>query len=118
MATPKFSDIQNILDAIAALNGQLSSSPHGAFWRQQGDYAQQYKLFTTGPVPGVPGAQIMNQQAPLQSDFYQMLITSQMPMGGPYITDANQTWDVNGTTMNGQQIQTALQDWLNNGYPQ
>lgn len=125
---PKFSDIQKILDAIAANDTQnpISNAPHNTdsgatFWEQTGDYAQDYSLFTTGTVPNF-GDPIMDQKTPLQSLFYQMLMGtgpgSQMPLGGPYITDAGYTANVGGNTMTGQEIIAALQAWLNNGFPQ
>lgn len=42
---------------------------------------------------------------------------SQMPAGGPYVTDAVYQTDVNGVTMNGQEIQQALAEWLTDGFP-
>jgi hypothetical protein len=130
MATPspKFADIQNILDAIAANDTQnpLSNAPHNTdsgapFWRQTGNAASDYKAFTTGSVPNF-GDPIMDTSTPLQSLFYQMLMGtgpgSQMPLGGPYITDTGYTANVNGNTMTGQEIIAAIQGWLNNGFPQ
>jgi hypothetical protein len=117
----KFKDVQAYLDAIAAKNGAIDGSPHGAFW--QVDYA----TFTTGNVPGVvPSVSIMNQQAPLQSPFFVILTNSngwqgnpQMPDGGPYITDAGyQVTLADGTQLTGQQIIDNLTEWLNNGFPQ
>ena len=135
MAT-KFSDVQNILDAVLAkstwaqgLTPPLNPQPHGAFWRQTGDYGQDYTLFTTGNVPNV-GIPIMNTAAgqELQSNFYVILTNPnglesegipQMPagQGGPYITDKGYQVEVNGTKMTGQQIQQALSDWLTGGFP-
>jgi len=132
----KFSDVQNMLDAVLAksawASGQtppLNPPTHGAFWRQTGNYDQDYTLFTTGNVPNV-GLPIMNTTAgqELQSNFYVILINpnglvnagiQQMPggPGGPYITDAGYQVVVNGTTMTGQQIQQALSDWLTGGFP-
>jgi hypothetical protein len=126
--TPKFADIQNILDAIAAAdNGNpLSGAPHNTdsgspFWRQTGNPQSDYTAFTTGDVPNF-GDPIMDTSSPLNSIFYQMLMGTgpgpQMPLGGPYITDAGYSVSVNGTNMTGQQIITAIQTWLNNGFPQ
>jgi hypothetical protein len=135
MAT-KFSDVQNILDAVLAnstwaqgMQPPLNPSPHGTFWRQTGDYGNDYTLFTTGTVPSV-GIPIMNttKGQELQSNFYVILtnpdgLTSegipQMPggQGGPYITDSGYQVEVNGTKMTGQQIQQALSDWLTGGFP-
>ena len=126
--TPKFADIQNMLDAIAANDTQnpLSNAPHNTdsgapFWRQTGDPNSDYKAFTTGGVPNF-GDPIMDTSSPLQSLFYQMLMGtgpgSQMPLGGPYITDTGYTANVNGNTMTGQEIIAAIQAWLNNGFPQ
>jgi hypothetical protein len=128
ISNPKFSDIQNILDAIAANDTQnpLSTAPHNTdsgapFWRQTGTYAQDYNLFTTGTVPNF-GDPIMDSTTPLQSLFYQMLMGTgpgpQMPLGGPYITDAGYTANVDGTSMSGQDINNTLQSWLTNGFPQ
>lgn len=132
MAT-KFSDVQNILDAVLAksnwaqgMQPPLNPRPHGVFWRQTGNYDQDYTLFTTGNVPNV-GIPIMNTAAgqELQSNFYVILTNSdgvdgipQMPggPGGPYITDAGYKVNVKGTTMTGQQIQQALSGWLTGGF--
>jgi hypothetical protein len=135
MAT-KFSDVQNILDAVLAKSTwaqstqpPLNPQPHGPFWRQTGNYDQDYALFTTGNVPNV-GIPIMNTSAgqELQSNFYVILTNPnglqnegipQMPggPGGPFITDSGYQVDVNGTTMTGQQIQQALSGWLTGGFP-
>ena len=133
----KFSDIQNILDAILAKSTwaqgkqpPLKPPPHGAFWRQTGNYDQDYTAFTTGNVPHV-GIPIMNTTAgqELQSNFFVILTDpngledeaiSQMPggvPGGPFITDQGYELSVNGTTMTGQQIQQVLSDWLTNQFP-
>jgi hypothetical protein len=130
----KFSDVQNILDAILAnsdwAQGQpmpLHPPPHSAFWRQTGDYDVDYKRFTTGNVPNV-GVPIMNRAAgkELTSNFYVILTDpyglrnedlEQMPAGGPCITDPGYQVKVNGTTMTGQQIKDALAAWLTNGFP-
>jgi hypothetical protein len=128
ITNPKFADIQNMLDAIAAndTSNPISNAPHNTpsnapFWRQTGDASSDYKAFTTGPVPNF-GDPIMDTTTPLQSLFYQMLMGtgpgSQMPLGGPYITDAGYTASVSGNTMTGQEIIAALQAWLNNGFPQ
>ena len=99
MAT-KFSDVQNILDAVLAKSawaqGQqppLNPQPHGAFWRRTGDYDLDYAEFTTGNVPMV-GRPIMKKDPrnELQSIFYVILTDPnglpsegmpQMPSGGP-----------------------------------
>jgi|SRR5882724_1284056 len=132
-----YADIQNILDAVLANStyaqqnppiSQNPPQPHLVFWRQTGNYANDYNLFTTGPVPNV-GLPIMNT-APgqeLQSNFYVILTNPnglqqqgipQMPDGGPYITDAGYSITVGGNNMSGQQIINALQSWLTNGFPQ
>ncbi|SIO67393.1 hypothetical protein SAMN05444166_8353 [Singulisphaera sp. GP187] len=131
-----FADVQNLLDAILAkstwaqgAHPPLHPQPHGAFWRQTGDYDQDYSLFTTGEVPNV-GIPIMNTSVGqgLQSNFYVILTNPngladdgipQMPggPGGPYLTDSGYEADVAGTTMTGQQIQEALASWLTNGFP-
>jgi hypothetical protein len=129
-----FANVQSMLDAILAKSqwaqGQsppLKPQPHGVFWRQTGNYDQDYSLFTTGDVPNV-GLPIMNttQGQGLTSNFYVILTNPngvqgipQMPggPGGPYITDAGYQVSVNGATMTGQQIQQALAEWLTNGFP-
>src|SRR5271166_5238207 len=99
-----FSDIQNFLDAILAKNGSSNPAPHGVFWRQTGNYNQDYMLFTGGNVPGV-GIPIMNVPSPLNSNFFLILtnanvfpasIYGQMPVGGPFITDAGYNVTVKG----------------------
>jgi hypothetical protein len=50
MATT-FSDIQDILDAVAAKNGGISGAPHGVFWRQTGNGDSDYHAFIKGQVP-------------------------------------------------------------------
>ncbi len=130
----KFSDVQNMLDAILAnstwAQGQpppLQPTPHGAFWRQTGNYDQDYTLFTTGAVPNV-GIPIMNTAAgqELTSNFYVILTDpnglagqgiEQMPAGGPYITAPGYQVMVNGRKMSGQDIQQALAGWLTGGHP-
>jgi hypothetical protein len=134
--TTKFSDVQNILDAILAkstwaqgMQPPLKPPPHGAFWRQTGNYDRDYTLFTTGTVPHV-GIPIMNTTAgqELQSNFFVILTNtngledegiSQMPggPGGPFITDAGYEVSVGGTTMTGQEIQQVLSGWLTGGFP-
>jgi hypothetical protein len=126
---PTFADIQNMLDGIAAAGSNpISASPHATFWRQTGNYAQDYNLFTTGDVPNV-GLPIMNTTSgqELTSNFFVILTNpnglqsqgiEQMPGGGPYITDSGYTTTVNGKQMTGQQIIAALTSWLTNGFPQ
>ncbi len=126
--SPKFADIQNILDAIAAADTSdpLPNAPHNTnsgspFWRETGNADADYKTFTTGTVPNF-GDPIMDAANPLTSLFYTMLMGTgpgpQMPLSGPYITDAGYSVTVNGNTMSGQDIQTTLQTWLTNGFPQ
>lgn len=119
----KFSDIQNILDAVANLNGSIDGSPHGVFWRQTGDYQKDYGLFTTGEVPNV-GLPIMDSASPLNSAFFVILTDTsgfqgipQMPMNGPYVTDANYTAQVAGVSKSGVEIIGAMTSWLSNGFP-
>lgn len=129
IAKPNFADIQNILDAIAAAdtNDPLPNAPHNTstgspFWRETGDANSDYKTFTTGTVPNFGTDTIMDSANPLQSLFYLMLMGTgpgpQMPLTGPYITDSGYSVNVAGSTMSGQDIQTTLQTWLNNGFPQ
>lgn len=128
IAKPSFADIQDILDAIAAAdtNDPLPNAPHNTpsgspFWRETGDANSDYKTFTTGTVPGFSDL-IMDPSTPLQSLFYLMLMGTgpgpQMPLTGPYITDTGYSVTVCGNAMSGQDIQTTLQTWLNNGFPQ
>ncbi len=130
IASPKFSDVQAILDAIATADtsNPLSGAPHNTtsgspFWRQTGTYATDYTAFTTGTVPNFGSDLIMDATNPMDSLFYQMLMGKvpgmpQMPLGGPYITTSGYSVTVNGNVMSGQDIQTTLQTWLNNGFPQ
>jgi hypothetical protein len=129
-----FTNVQAMLDAILShstwahgLSPPLHPQPHGVFWRQTGNYDQDYTRFTTGNVPNV-GIPIMNANPgqELTSNFYVILTNPngvqgipQMPggPGGPYITDAGYQVTVSGTTMTGQQIQQALANWLTNGFP-
>lgn len=128
ISSPHFSDVQSMLDAISAADtsNPLSSAPHNTdagnpFWRETGNYAADYKTFTSGEVPNF-GSPIMDPSDPLNSLFYQMLMGTgpgpQMPLGGPFITDSGYTVMVNGNNMSGQDIQTTLQTWLKGGYPQ
>jgi hypothetical protein len=132
----KFSDVQDILDAILSKSAwaqghapPLNPPPHMAFWRQTGMYDDDYARFTMGDVPNV-GIPIMNRTPgqELTSNFYVILTNpdglpdqgiGQMPggPGGPYITDAGYQVIVNGMAMTGQQIQTALAQWLSAGFP-
>ena len=63
----------------------------------------------------------MDQNDPLNSLFLTMLLGtgpgSQMPLGGPFITDNGYSVTVNGAVMSGQDIQTTLETWLNNHFP-
>jgi hypothetical protein len=131
-----FADVQDMLDAILAKStwaqGQmppLDPPPHGAFWRQTGNYDQDYTAFTTGDVPNI-GIPIMNTTPgqELQSNFFVILTNTsglpnegipQMPggPGGPFITDSGYQVNVKGKTMTGQQIQDALAGWLTGGFP-
>jgi hypothetical protein len=133
----KFSDVQNMLDAILANSNwakgkspPFKPQPHLTFWRQTGNYDEDYKRFTTGDIPGV-GVPAMNTTPgqELTSNFYVVLTNPdglpdlgvpQMPAGpvpGPFITDAGYQVNVGGSTMTGQQIQDALAQWLTNGHP-
>jgi hypothetical protein len=132
----KFSDVQKILDAILAKSQWAQGVPpplnpptHGAFWRQTGNYDNDYTAFTTGNVPNI-GVPIMNRTAgqELTSNFLKVLVypnglpdqgIAQMPggPGGPYITDANYQVTVNGNPMTGAQIVFAFVSWLSNGFP-
>ena len=127
IATPNFKDIQNILDAIASADtsNPLPSAPHNTdtgapFWRETGNFDDDYTTFTTGTVPNF-GSQIMDQTDPLNSLFLTMLLGTgpgaQMPLGGPFITDDGYEVSVNGATMSGQDIRTTLETWLQNGFP-
>jgi len=124
---PHFTDIQNILDAIAAadVSNPLPNAPHNTdagapFWRETGNIDSDYTTFTTGTVPNF-GDQIMDQNDPLNSLFLTMLLGTgpgpQMPLGGPFITDNGYSVTVNGAVMSGQDIQTTLETWLNNHFP-
>ena len=114
-----FKDVQAYLDAIAAKNGAIDDSPHGAFWQTD------YNTFTTGTVPNV-GVPIMNAAVPLQSPFFVILTDPagfqgipQMPGGGPFITDAGyQVVLANGKTITGADIIANLKSWLGSGFPQ
>lgn len=128
IASPHFPDIQNILDAIAAADttNPISDSPHNEdngnpFWRATGNGDADYKEFTTGSVPNF-GSPIMDKNNPLNSLFFTMLMGTgpglQMPLDGPYITDAGYSVVVNGNAMSGQDIQTTLKTWLTGGFPQ
>ena len=123
---PRFSDIQNILDAILLNNGSANPVPHGVFWRQTPD---AYTAFTTGNVPGV-GIPIMNSAAgqELTSNFFVILTNvnglvtprrtiAQMPYLGPFITDAGYQVSVNGVAMTGADISDTLAFWLTHGFP-
>jgi hypothetical protein len=130
-----FADIQDVLDAILAKStyaqnnppiSQHPPRPHLVFWRQTGNYAQDYDRFTTGPVPSV-GLPIMNTAAgqELSSNFLVILTDpngvegiEQMPAGGPFITDAGYSTTVGGKNMTGQEIIDTIQSWLTNGFPQ
>jgi len=118
-AVIKFKDVQAYLDAIAAKNGGIAASPHGAFWQTV------YTTFTTGQVPNV-GVPIMDTAHPLQSPFFVILTDPngfqgipQMPAGGPFITDRGyQVALADGTMISGKDIIANLTDWLSHGYPQ
>jgi hypothetical protein len=127
MKNPKFIDIQNILDAIAAADtgNPLPNAPHNTesgapFWRETGDINADYTTFTTGTVPNF-GSPIMDQNDPLNSLFLTMLLGTgpgaQMPLGGPFITDNGYEVSVNGSVMSGQEIQITLEFWLQHGFP-
>jgi hypothetical protein len=114
-----FKDVQAYLDAIAAKNGGIAASPHGAFWQTD------YTTFTTGQVPGL-GVPIMDTANPLQSPFFVILTQPsgfqgfpQMPANGPFVTGLGyQATLADGTTISGSQIIANLKDWLSHGFPQ
>lgn len=117
----KFSDIQNYLDAILAKTGVGNPTPHGVFWRKTGNYNDDYKYFTTSAVPKV-NVPILDQQTPLNSNFYQALVNDnfaygQMPAGGPYITDPGYTVTIGSVTLTGGQIKNNIAEWLTNNFP-
>jgi hypothetical protein len=114
-----FADIKAYLTAIAnKANNSIENSPHGAFWDTD------YTTFTTGIVPGV-GVPIMDRTDPLKSPFFVILTDtngfnglSQMPEGGPFITDTGYSVTLgDGTTPTGQQLISNLRAWLTNGFP-
>ena len=128
--TMTFARVKMYLDAIAdnpADSGDINASPHGRFWNVP--YAQ----FISSTVPGgsrvhcnnnpIP---IIDQANPSQTPFFLILTDpagfcgiSQMPAGGPFITDAGyQVTLSDGTNVTGAQIQTDLLDWLSNGFPE
>jgi hypothetical protein len=131
---PRFSDVQSILDAILRKShfGQShpngSPPPHRIFWRQTNDYEQDYQRFTTGLVPGVD-IPIMNTAAgqALTSNFFVVLTSpdglpddgvSQMPDGGPFITDPGYELTLaDGRVMTGAETQASLRRWLQSGFP-
>ncbi len=123
MATSfRFSDIQQYLDAILAKSKKVPVT-HGVFWRNTGNYHDDYVFFTTSGVPNVD-IPIMNQQAPLQSNFYLILQRPlqdegipQMPVGGPYITSPDYVVTVGSVSLTGDQIKNNIADWLSNGFP-
>lgn len=129
----KFSDIQKFLDAVLAKSAWRVQHPNGlplphkAFWRQTGDYQQDYTAFTTGMVPNV-GIPIMNAtpQQELSSNFFVILVNpdglvdeglEQMPAGGPFLTDDGYTVTIDGADFSGAQIKNAIAEWLSNGFP-
>jgi hypothetical protein len=137
IANPRFSDVQNMLDAILAKSNYAMQHPpisthpplpHRIFWRQTGDYDTDYQKFRTGDVPGV-GIPIMNTTAgqELNSNFYVILTNTnglqdqgieQMPEGGAFITDVGyQLKLANGSPMTGSEISQTLATWLTTHFP-
>ena len=131
---PLFSDVQLMLDAIlkksqfAQGNPNPQPAPHRVFWRQTNQYAEDYRRFTTGNVPGVD-IPIMNT-APgkeLTSNFYVVLTNTnglpndginQMPDGGPFITDQGYNLALaDGRQMTGDELTASLARWLTNKFP-
>ena len=124
-----FAKVQAYLNAIADNPNNtmsINGSPHGRFWNVS------YELFTTGNVPGGDLVQCNNAPIPIidrnhpeQSPFFLILSSaagfcniSQMPLGGPYITDADyQVTLADGEVVTGQQIAADLFSWLTNHYP-
>lgn len=91
-----FETVQKILSNIAERgNVPLSSSPHSSFW-------DNYDNFVNNP-------RFFNKTTPLDSPFYQRLITQSMPLTGPYITDPGY--------VSGPEFQADLKSWLENGFP-
>jgi len=129
--TITFNDIKNYLNAIADKSGIIAGSPHKRFWNIP------YQNFVTGNVPHATcddgsAVPIMNNNKvnpmldPLKSPFYRILFDQagvcgnpQMPEGGPLITEAGYSVTLpDGTTITGAQIQSNINSWLSNGFPE
>lgn len=129
-----FADLQAILDGIAdnaALSVDGGGCPHKRFWRVN------YNTFLSGEVPNIVlggvtyHIKIVDNATPINSPFYNILLgdlsvneganswtISQMPEGGPFITDTGYSITVGGNDMTGDEIKTAIGDWLNNAMPE
>lgn len=128
--TINYADIQNYLNAIADLSGVIAGSPHKIFWDIP------YGSFISTNVPrakcnGNPVLIMNNNKVdpaldPLMSPFYRILIdpagfcgNPQMPDGGPMITEAGYSVNLpDGSVITGAQIQTNIESWLSNGFPE
>jgi len=131
--TIRYADIQNYLTAIAnKANNPVSDAPHGEWWlTPDGKSPLSYKDFLDGQVTNL-GIPIMDQNNPLQSNFYVILTNpngcqgfNQMPGGGPsppagpFITDAGYSATLpDNTTISGTQIAANIESWLSNGFPE
>ena len=124
-----YADIQAYLDAIAdKATNDIANSPHKRFWQVP------YATFINGTIPGgvkssgppisvgqpIP---IIDKANPVNSAFFAILTGKfagkrQMPGGGPLITDQGYQVTVGDKTVTGQQIQTNITSWLNNGFPE
>ncbi len=91
-----FETVQKILSNIAERGSvPLSSSPHSSFWDNYDNFVNNTRFF--------------NKDKPLDSPFYQRLITQSMPLNGPYITDPDY--------VSGKEFQSDLKEWLESGFP-
>ena len=97
MATIGFATVQMYLTGLAKANGNLASSPHGAFW------LGTYEEFIVGTLPGVEyrGAAIplILKAAPLLSPFF---------MIGVYLVAEHRFASMTSTVVKGMRAQEHL----------
>jgi hypothetical protein len=139
--TINFARVVVYLDGIANQPGvDLSSSPHGPFWRVTRDQFVAGSVSDTTCRDHVDGAAqnvpipIVHPHNAMNSPILNILLTTglqrpmtdgstckkrQMPGGGPFVTDpASSITLADGSAVTGAQILADLRDWIDAGCPE
>lgn len=126
-----FETVQKYLSGLAAL-GNISGSPHGAFWMSKkvngALVPATYEDFINGTVPNATSRDspipIIWKEFPILSPIFIILAdpgfadVPQMIFGGVHLTDDNMHITLpDGTAVTGAQVLADLEVWLKNGFP-